>query len=130
MQKQLLKQELKQDAGLLKAFIKILLAMYVVSLGLLLLLALALYRTELPPMASKIWLIAIYIVSGFLGGFLIGKRAKSKKFLWGFFIGLSYFIVLLAASLALYRGMPEDWTHLLTTFVLCAAAGTAGGMAS
>ena len=124
------KQEQKREGALVKDFIKIIFVMYVVSLSLLLLLALALFKAELPAMASKIWLIAVYIISGFLGGFLIGKRTKSKKFLWGFLIGLMYFLILLAVSFALYKGMPGDWMHLLTTLVLCTAAGTVGGMVS
>lgn len=124
------KQEQKREGNLAKDFIKILFMMYVVTLVLLLLLALALFKAELPAVASKVWLIAVYIVSGLLGGFLVGKRAKSRKFLWGFLIGLAYFLILLAASFALYKGVPGDWTHLITTLVLCAAAGTVGGMVS
>lgn len=124
------KQEQKREGNLAKDFIKILFMMYVVTLVLLLLLALALFKAELPAVASKVWLIAVYIVSGLLGGFLVGKRAKSRKFLWGFLIGLAYFLILLAASFALYKGVPEDWTHLITTLVLCTAAGTVGGMVS
>lgn len=124
------KQERKREGALVKDFIKIMFVMYVVTLALLLLLALALYKTELPAMASKIWLIAVYVISGFLGGFLVGKRAKSQKFLWGFFIGLAYFLILLAVSFALYKGLPGDWTHLIATFALCVSAGTVGGMVS
>lgn len=124
------KQEQKREGTLVKDFIKIMFVMYVVTLALLLLLALALFKAELPAMASKIWLIAVYVISGFLGGFLIGKRTKSQKFLWGFLIGLAYFLILLAVSFALYKGLPEDWTHLVTTFVLCTSAGTVGGMIS
>lgn len=124
------KQEQKREAALVKDFIKIMFVMYVVTLVLLLLLALALFKAELPAMASKIWLIAVYVVSGFLGGFLIGKRTKSQKFLWGFLIGLAYFLILLAVSFALYKGLPEDWTHLITTLVLCTSSGTVGGMIS
>lgn len=104
--------------------------MYVVTLILLLALALVLFKTETSEMVSKVWLIAVYVVSGFLGGFLIGKRTKSRKFLWGFFVGLLYFAILFAVSLLLYKGLSQNWMHLLTTLVLCTASGTAGGMLS
>lgn len=115
---------------LVKDMIKILFFMYAVTLILLLLLALILFKTELQEIVCKIWLIAVYIISGFLGGFLIGKRRKSKKFLWGFFAGLFYFLILFAVSLLLYKGLTGDWMHLITTLILCTASGTAGGMIS
>ena len=104
--------------------------MYVTTLVLLLLLALALFKMEIAESVSKVWLIAVYVISGFLGGFLIGKRRKSKKYAWGFLIGLAYFLILLAVSLILYRGLSGDLTHLLTTLALCVASGTVGGMVS
>lgn len=119
-----------QGKTLVKDFIKILFLMYVVTLILLLALALVLFKTETSEMVSKVWLIAVYVVSGFLGGFLIGKRTKSRKFLWGFFVGLLYFAILFAVSLLLYKGLSQNWMHLLTTLVLCTASGTAGGMLS
>lgn len=120
----------KQMQTLVKDMIKILFFMYAVTLILLLLLALILFKTELQEIVCKIWLIAVYIISGFLGGFLIGKRRKSKKFLWGFFVGLFYFLILFAVSLLLYKGLTGDWMHLITTLILCTASGTAGGMIS
>lgn len=119
-----------QGKTLVKDFIKILFLMYVVTLILLLALAFVLFKTETSEMVSKVWLIAVYVVSGFLGGFLIGKRTKSRKFLWGFFVGLLYFVILFAVSLLLYKGLSQNWMHLLTTLVLCTASGTAGGMLS
>ena len=110
--------------------IKILFVMYLVTFVLLLLLALVLFKMEPAEMVSKAWLIAVYIISGFLGGFLIGKRTKSKKFLWGCLMGALYFAILFAVSLLLYKGLSGDWMHLVTTLILCVASGTAGGMLS
>ena len=74
-------QKMEKERTLVMDFIKILFVMYFVTFILLLLLALVLYKAEPGEMVSKVWLIAVYIISGFLGGFLIGKRTKSKKFL-------------------------------------------------
>ena len=68
---------------LVKDILKILFLMYVTTMILLLLLALVLFKMEPQEIVTKIWLIAVYIISGGLGGFLIGKRRKSRKFLWG-----------------------------------------------
>ncbi len=111
-------------------FFKVLFLMYFVTLILLLLLALIMYKMEPGEMLFQIWLIAVYVISGFVGGFLIGKCMKSQKFLWGLGAGTAYFVILLVVSLILHSGLNGDVTHLMTTFVLCAASGTVGGMVS
>lgn len=123
-------QKIEKEQTLALDFIKILFVMYLMTLILLLLLAFVLFKMDPQEMVSKLWLIGVYIVSGFLGGFLIGKRTKSRKFLWGFLIGLAYFAILFAVSLLLYKGLSEDWLHLFTTMALCTASGTVGGMIS
>ena len=115
---------------LVKDILKILFLMYVTTMILLLLLALVLFKMESQEIVTKIWLIAVYIISGGLGGFLIGKRRKSRKFLWGCLMGVLYFGILFAVSLLLYKGLTGDIMHLLTTLVLCTASGTVGGMIS
>lgn len=120
----------QQGQTLVKDMVKVLFVMYFVTMILLVLLAFMLFKTELPEIATKIWLIAVYVISGFLGGFFIGKKRKNKKFLWGLIIGLIYFVILLAVSLLLYKGLTDDWLHLATTLVLCAVSGTVGGMVS
>ncbi len=124
------KKEQEKEQTLVTDVIKILFVMYLVTCILLLLLALVLYKSEPGEMVSKVWLIAVYIISGLLGGFLIGKRTGSRKFLWGCLMGTLYFAVLFAVSLLLYKGLAGDWMHLGTTFVLCVASGTVGGMIS
>ena len=123
-------QKMEKERTLVMDFIKIQFVMYFVTFILLLLLAWVLYKAEPGEMVSKVWLIAVYIISGFLGGFLIGKRTKSKKFLWGCLIGALYFAILFAVSVLLYKGLSEDWIHLITTCILCVVSGTAGGMIS
>ena len=36
--------------------------------------------------------MAIYLVSTFVGGFMIGKWNRVQKFLWGMIVGAGYFI--------------------------------------
>ena len=124
------KTEKEKERTLAVDFVKILFVMYLITMLLLLLLALELFQFEPEEMVIKAWLIAVFVISGFLGGFLIGKRAKSKKFLWGCLIGALYFILLFAVSLLLYKGLSGDITHLVTTLVLCTASATVGGMVS
>lgn len=123
-------QKMEKQRTLAMDFMKILFGMYFVTLILLLILALVLFKLEPSELVFKVWLIAVYVISGLFGGFLIGKRTKSQKFLWGLGIGLAYFVILFAVSLILHRGLDGDLMHLFTTLVLCSASGTVGGMVS
>ena len=107
-----------------------LVAMYVITGLLLVLLAALLGKLELSDAAVSIGIIATYIVSCFAGGFLNGKKKKKKKYLWGLCVGTFYFIVLLLGNLAVNRGLDGQLVHMLTTAVLCILSGMAGGMLS
>ncbi len=107
-----------------------LVAMYVITGLLLVLLAALLGKLELSDAAVSIGIIATYIVSCFAGGFLIGKKKKKKKYLWGLCVGTFYFIVLLLGNLAVNRGLDGQLVHMLTTAVLCILSGMAGGILS
>ena len=111
-----------------------LLIMYLISGILLLLLATLLYRFELNVGTVKVGIVAIYIISGFVGGFLIGKQMQDKKYLWGLLTGGTYFILLFILSLFLKKGMGGEITfdavRILTTMALCAVSSMAGGMVS
>lgn len=108
--------------------------MYAISGVMLLLLAFLLYNFELSEESVRIGVIVIYIVSGFVGGFLIGRWMQDKKYLWGLMAGGIYYVLLFALSFAIKQGMGEamalDAVRMLTTLVLCAVSSMAGGMIS
>ena len=107
---------------------KCLLFSYVLTAGLLLLLALMLYRFSLQEKIVNIGIIVIYIAVTFLAGLLAGKRAGSRKFLWGLCRGTLYFAVLALVSLAVNRSIADVATNFVTVFCLCAGSGMLGGM--
>lgn len=107
-----------------------LVAMYVITGILLAVLAALLGRVDMSDAAVSIGIILTYIISCFAGGFLIGKKKKKKKYLWGICVGCFYFLVLLLGNLAVNRGLDGKLIHMLTTAVLCVLSGMAGGMAS
>ncbi|EOS31157.1 MAG: TIGR04086 family membrane protein [Kineothrix sp.] len=107
---------------------KCLLFSYVLTAGLLLLLALLLYRFSLQEKIVNIGIIVIYIAVTFLAGLLAGKRAGSRKFLWGLCMGTLYFAVLALVSLAVNRSIADVATNFVTVFCLCAGSGMLGGM--
>lgn len=113
-----------------KVLAVVLFIMFIISGLLLLLLALLLYRLELSEAVVKVAVIIIYIVTGMSGGILMRKKIKDKKFLWGFLAGTVYFGILFVVSLAVKGGTGIEPVKMVTTWVLCACAGTAGGMIS
>ena len=110
--------------------LKCLLVSYVLTAGLLLLLALMLYRFGLKENIVNICIIAIYVIVTFLAGMMVGKRVQSKRFLWGFLMGILYFAVLAAVSLAVNRSIQDVANNCVTVFLLCAGSGMLGGMVS
>ena len=69
----------KNISNLILRMIKALLTAYVLTGGLLLLLALLLYRFQLSRSGVNVGIIAIYILSCFLGGFLEGKMMGTSS---------------------------------------------------
>lgn len=57
------------------------LVMFLLSCLFLLLLAALLYKFDLSESAVKVGIVVIYIVSGVIGGFFMGKIMKTQKFL-------------------------------------------------
>ena len=122
--------KVKSRDNVVMKILSTLLIMYVITGVALLVLALLLYKMQLSENAVSIGIMIIYVVSGLLGGFIAGKRLKSKRFLWGLLLGAIYFLVLLVGSFLLNRGIESDILHMVTTMVMCMASGMIGGMLS
>ncbi len=60
-----------------------LLVMYILTGAALFLLAFLLYKMELTENIVTIGIMVIYVVSGLLGGIIIGKRMKTRRFFVG-----------------------------------------------
>lgn len=110
--------------------VKALLAAYVVTGILLIILALALYKFELNEGAVTAGVTAVYLISTFTGGLVVGKLTKVRRFLWGIVLGILYFALLLLVTVGIYRTFHGNSTEILVTFALCAGGGMAGGMIS
>ena len=110
--------------------VKALLAAYVVTGILLIILALALYKFELNEGAVTAGVTAVYLISTFTGGLVVGKLAKVRRFRVGIVLGILYFALLLLVTVGIYRTFHGSSTEILVTFALCAGGGMAGGMIS
>ena len=110
--------------------LKILLAMYLVTGVLLLALSAMLYKMQLSETVVSVGIVIIYVVSGFLGGFLSGKVMKTRRFFWGMLMGGAYFLILVVGSILFQRGINMELSRFFTTLILCTASGMIGGMVS
>ena len=109
---------------------KCMLAAYILTAGLLLLLAFMLYRFRLSEKVVSICIIGIYIVVTFAIGLLAGKREGKRKFLWGLAMGVAYYVILVIVSMVVNRGLQDVAGNMVTVFILCAGSGMLGGMIS
>ena len=107
-----------------------LLITYILTGILLVVLALALYKFHLKESQIRLGVNGVYIVTCFLGGILMGKSVRQRRFFWGLLLGLLYFLVLLAVSFLLNKGLNGDLNQILVTMAICAGSGTLGGMGS
>lgn len=111
-------------------WIKSLLASYIVTGILLLVLTFFMYKFELNEKIVSAAIVGIYIVSTLIGGMIIGKLTKSKRYLWGMVLGIIYFVLLLLITLGVYRTLNGDSVSIVTSLILCAGGGMTGGMIS
>ena len=110
--------------------LKALLVSYIITGILLLVLTFLMYKIELNEKSVAAAIIAVYLASTLIGGIIIGKLARVKRYLWGMGLGIIYFGLLLLITLGVYRTLNGDTANLMTTFILCAGGGMAGGMLS
>lgn len=107
---------------------KSLLLAYAITGVLLMILALLLFKCQLNEQVVSFGVIAIYIITTLTGGFYIGRKIKSRKYLWGMLLGASYFLLLLLVSLAVNQSLSDSTNSLITTLIMCVCGGTFGGM--
>ena len=109
--------------------LKALLASYIVTTVLLMILTLFVYKLEIGERVVSAGIVFIYILSTMVGGLLIGKMAQTRRFIWGIGLGMVYFLLLLI-TLGVYRTINSDMANMITTWILCIGGGMIGGMLS
>ena len=106
-------------------FVKSLLCGYIVTGFLLLILALMLYKLGLSEQNVNAGIVLIYVISTFSAGFVLGKLAGKRKFLWGLFAGITYFVLLMLITLGVYHAFQGNVTNIAVTFLLVRRRGNA-----
>lgn len=114
----------------LQVTLKNLLFTYLLTGVLLVVLSFALYKFKLKEGQIRMGVTGVYIITCFFGGLLMGKSLRQRRFFWGLILGLVYFLILLAVSFLLNKGLNGTMNQILTTMAVCAVSGTAGGMIS
>ncbi|QHQ61194.1 TIGR04086 family membrane protein [Anaerocolumna sedimenticola] len=107
-----------------------LLISYMVTGILLLLLAFFMLKADLSGGILNGGILLTYVLSSFAGGFLLGKSADQKRFLWGLGMGALYFIMLVLISILTNSVMGMEASRVITVMVICLFSGMLGGMIS
>lgn len=110
--------------------LKALLFSYVVTGLCLLLLSVLLYKFEWNERLVSAAIVAVYVLSTVVGGIVIGKLVRTRRFFWGLLLGNLYFVLLLVITIILYHSISGNGLNMLTAWILCAGGGMAGGMIS
>lgn len=103
---------------------------YVITFLGILILAFLLLILQITENTVDIGILVIYVVANLTSGFIIGKRTKRRKFLWGMVSGTGYFLILFFLSKMLGQEVGKLGKDLITTLLICVGSGTLGGMIS
>lgn len=110
--------------GVLKGLI----AAYLITIILLFVIAVAVYKIGMSDTVLNGLITAVYILATFLGGFITGKKVQERKFVWGAVFGLMY--ILIAVTLSAVTGGAGDGATVprVTKCIMCVAGGMLGAM--
>ena len=76
----------------------------------------------------KILIYITYFISVFVGGYVTGKIAKTKKYILGMCCGGLFFLILLVTSQVLPNKEEAITVSVTLSFVICVISGCLGGM--
>lgn len=113
-----------------KVFLRSLLFSYLLSGILLVVISFALYRFRLKESQIRMAVILVYVLSCVLAGFLAGKGLRRQRFFCGLSAGVLYFLVLMAVSFLLEKGLAPSLQQMAMVLAICAGSGILGGVLS
>lgn len=112
----------------LVALLKCLMAAYLITGLLLMLVAGLLYKFSIGENVVDISIIVIYCVSSLLAGLFFSKSASSHRFIWGMLAGAAYFVIICAVSVVADPDFVPISNSCITTLLICLGSGMLGGM--
>lgn len=111
------------------SIMKVILLEYAVSVIMLMITALIMYKAGIGQKTTGYIIILIYFISNLCGGFVMGRIQKSKRLLWGGMMGILYFVILFLVSLIL-NGAIASGGVLLFALISSVSGGCIGGIIS
>lgn len=112
----------------LLSLLKCLMAAYLITGVLLLLVAGLLYKFSIGENIVDISIIVIYCVSSLLAGLFFSKGAAGHRFIWGMLAGAAYFAIICAVSVVADPDFVPVSNSCITTLLICLGSGMLGGM--
>ncbi len=106
----------------------VLAGMFILSAVLLAVMSAFIWKTEAGAGAVSGCVIAVYIISNFIGGFVAGKKAGQHKFLWGIAVSIMYFAIIVLAGIWIMGNKPGVNQEVVTGALICIVSGMFGGM--
>lgn len=100
---------------------------YIVTVVMLSILALLMYKFDLSNNIVNLGVIVIMVLSTFITGYLTSRTIKSRRGVYGAISGLTYFVVLLVLSI-LIKDTNILSEQTATIFIMCFGSGTLGGI--
>ncbi len=108
----------------------ILAGMFIFSAILLAVMSAIIWKTDAGAGAVSGCVIAVYILSNFIGGFMAGKQAGKHRFLWGISVSVIYFAVIFVVGIWFMGNTPKLSQEVITCVLACIISGMFGGMLS
>jgi len=121
---------MKDYASNILNVLKAILIAYLATGIILLILALLLLNTDISFGLLRAGMIFCYLFSALIAGFVSGRKAHSRRFLWGMASGFFYFAILFTISFIMGGHFITELGTLGMIFVMCTLGGMFGGMFS
>ena len=110
--------------------VKTLVCTYITTLLMLLIMTLLFYKLQINNSKIMIGVYITYVLSNFIGGFIFGKIAGRKKYLFGMMVGAVYYLILLLISVIVMKEANIFTPDSLFALLACVGGGMLGGMIS
>ena len=110
--------------------LKTLIAGYIITIALLIIISICMYKMSLSNNIISICITAAYGISTFAGGLILGHIRKCNRLIWGILYGIIYFCILCVISVAINQGSSFDIASAAKCIGICCACGGAGGFFS
>ncbi len=101
---------------------------YVLTAVMLLVLSFIMYKCKVSMTGANSGILATYVLSCLIGGFIFSGCLMQKKYLGGILLGVVYFAIAYVVSAVWNQSIASQMPGMLTAFLICVLSGMLGGM--